>query len=153
MPASGEAISIPSASGISLIAGGDRRVALGALVVEDEQEHQREARQAVDEGGGAGGREQAVAEDLEVEHRRARAALDQRPRAGSSTAAAARPPITIGSFQPLSPPRETPSTRPGEADDEGAGAEHVVAAHGVRLGELAQDQRAPDGAGERERAR
>ena len=31
---------------------------------------------------------------------------------GSSTAAAIRPTITIGSFQPLSPPRETPSTRP-----------------------------------------
>ena len=31
---------------------------------------------------------------------------------GSSTAAASRPPITSGSFQPLSPPRETPSTRP-----------------------------------------
>jgi hypothetical protein len=90
----------------------DRRVALGALVVEDEQEHQREAGQAVDERRGAGGGEQAV---LERSSGRASARVSDARSAthsGSSTAAATSPAITIVSFQPLSPPRETPSTSP-----------------------------------------
>ena len=61
MPASGEAIEHAERERDQLDAGLDRRVALGALEVEDEQEHQREAREAVDERGGAGGCEQAVA--------------------------------------------------------------------------------------------
>ena len=79
MPASGEAISMPSASGISLMPGVIGLVALCALEVEHEQEHQREAREPVDERGRARGGEQAVAEQPQVEHRRARAALDQHP--------------------------------------------------------------------------
>ena len=47
----------------------------------------------------------------EVEHRRARA-RSMITHVGSSTAAAAKPAVTIGSLQPLSPPRETPSTSP-----------------------------------------
>ena len=53
-----------------LDAGRDRRIALGALEVEDEQEHQREAGEPVDEGSRRRGCEQAVAEDLQIEHRR-----------------------------------------------------------------------------------
>ena len=70
---------------------------------------------------------------------------------GSSTAAAARPPITIGSFQPLSPPRETPSTRPVRPTTKVLVPSTSIAAHRVGFGELAQDQPAPGGAGERER--
>ena len=91
--------------------GEDRRVALHALEVEDEQEHQREPRQSVDERGGRGGREQPVAEDREVEHRRRVVALDHDER-GQQHAAAIRPPMTTGEFQPEMPPLEMPSTRP-----------------------------------------
>jgi hypothetical protein len=48
-----------------------------ALEVEHEEEHQREARQAVDERRAGGGGEHPVVEDGEVEHRRPDAALDQ----------------------------------------------------------------------------
>ena len=133
-----------------LDARGDRRVALRALVVEDEQEHQREARQPVDEGGGAGGGEQAVVEDLQVEHRRARAFLNCHPQRQQHD----------GREQAGDHDRVIPAAEPalgdaeheaGQADHERARAEHVVAAHRVRFGELAQDQRAPGRAGERER--
>ncbi len=63
-----------------LDAGQDRRVALDALEVEDEHEHQREPRQSVGERRSRGGGEQAVAEDRQVEHRRRVPALDQHER-------------------------------------------------------------------------
>src|SRR5204863_344505 len=56
-----------------LDARGDRVVALRALEVEDEHEHQREARKAVDERGRGGRGEEAVLEDGEVEQRSAAA--------------------------------------------------------------------------------
>ena len=51
-----------------LEAGHDRRLALRPLEVEDEEEHQGEAREAVEEGGGGGRGEEPV-----VEERRGRA--------------------------------------------------------------------------------
>ena len=87
---------------------------------------------------------------VEVEHRRARAALDQHPQRQQHR----------GGDQAADHDRVVPAAdaaardaehEAGEADDEGDRAEHVVAAHGVGFGELAQDQRAPGGAGERER--
>src|SRR5256885_4013857 len=48
-----------------------------SLEVEDEDEHQREARQAVDERRGRRRAEHPVLEDRQVEHRRALAALDE----------------------------------------------------------------------------
>ena len=86
-----------------------------------------------------------------------RSSIGARPRrsisthSGSRIAAATRPTITTGSSQPLMPPRETPSTRPGQARDEGDGPEQVEAAVGVRLGELAEDEAAPQRPGEPER--
>ena len=93
-PASGEATSIPSAMGASLMPGGDRVVALHALEVEDEDEHQREAREAVDERRGGRGGEEPVLEDAQVEHRRGGAALDQHEQRQADDARATRPPIT-----------------------------------------------------------
>ena len=94
----------PSASGASLIAGRDRVVALRALVVEDEDEHQREARQAVDERragrrrrtGGCGRSSRSS-----IGARRARLDRARTPAAGRRPTA--RPPITSGSFQPVDP--------------------------------------------------
>ncbi len=74
-----------------------------------------------------------------------------RTNAGSSAAAAASPAMTIGSLQPEIPPLGDAENEAGEADDEGRGAERVIAAALVGLGELAQDERAPGGAGEAER--
>ena len=92
--------------------GGDRRVALHALEVEDEHEHQREARQAVEEGGRGGRAEQAVLEDREVEHRRAvTAARRARTAAGRSRQRPGRR-TRPAPCQPSIPPLEMPSTSP-----------------------------------------
>ena len=143
MPASGEATSMPSASGASLMPACDRVVALGALEVEDEDEHQREAREPVDERGGGGGGEEPVAEDGRGRASARACAVSIRTKSGSSTAAATRPPMTSG----LVPAREAALARcrdePGEADDERGGAEEVEAARLVGLGQLVQDERSP----------
>ena len=88
--------------------GGDRVVALGALVVEDEDEHQREAGEAVDEGGAGRGGEEPVAEDREVEHRRLAAVLDQHEERQQDRGDGEAEPITSVSSQPEMPPREIP---------------------------------------------
>ena len=98
----------------------DRRVALGALVVEDEQEHQREARQAVDERGGAGGGEQAVAEDLQVEHRRRASGARSAPTAAAAPRRRARPAITIAVVPAAEPAARDAEHEAGEADHERA---------------------------------
>ena len=108
----------PSASGASLIPAGDRVVALRALEVEDEEEHQREAREPVDERGAGGRREQAVAEDREVEHRRACAALDRPRRAAAGCARRRGRRSRRGSVQPDEPPLEIAEHQAGQADDE-----------------------------------
>ncbi len=92
--------------------GGDRGLALGALEVEDEQEHQREPRQPVQEGGCGRRGEQAVGEQRQVEHRRAGAALDQHPCRQQHDGG--RESCDHDRVVPAadSPPRETPSTRP-----------------------------------------
>ena len=108
MPASGEAISMPIASGASLMPAVIGSSPCDALEVEDEDEDQGEAGEAVDEGGAGGGGEQAV---LGRSSGRASARwprLSIRTNSGSSTTAAARPAITIGSVQPERPPLEMP---------------------------------------------
>ncbi len=99
-----------------------------------------------------GRREQAVLEEREIEHRRARAALDRHPQGQQHERRE-----QAGDHDRVVPAAE-PAARDaqheaGETEDEGEVAQHVVAAHLVGLGELAQDQRAPRGAGEAERAR
>jgi hypothetical protein len=120
-----------------LDAGGDRVVSLGPLVIEDEDEHQREAGEAVDEGGAAGGGEEAVAEDREVEHRRRAAVLDQHEERQQDRRDEER-----ADHQTVVPARDAAARDPvdesGEADHEGQGAGEVEAADGVALGELAQ---------------
>ena len=149
-PAIGEAISIPIAIGASSMPGRDRVLALDALEVEDEQEQQREAREAVDERRAGGGREQPVLEDREVEHRRAVVALDQheqRQQHDAGDDAADR----HGSLQPFRPPRESPKTSPVSPTTNDGHARDVVAADAVGLGQLAQDQPRPQRAQQRER--
>ena len=92
--------------------GGDRVVALGALEVEDEHEHQREAREAVDEGGAAWPRRRAGSGRSS-----GRASARGRGARSARTAAAARRPRRARRRRPgrssrESPPREIPSTRP-----------------------------------------
>jgi hypothetical protein len=130
--------------------GGDRVVALRALVVEDEDEHQREARQAVDERGAGRGGEHAVAEDVEVEHRCPRARLDEHEGGQQDDA------HDEAADDERVAPADQPAAR--DAEDEAGEAEHehdragqVESAHLVGPGELAQDQRAPRRPGEAER--
>ena len=99
----------------------------------------------------ARGAEQAVAEEAEVEHRRAAAALDRDPSSGSSTAATAKPTITIVSFQPERPPRETASISAVRPRDERHRAAEVEAARAVGPRELTQHEPRPTRAGDRER--
>ena len=124
--------SIPSAIGASLMPGGDRVVALGALEVEDEDEQQREAREAVDEGGARSRRRTGGS-------RRSSGRASARGRGARSarTAAAGRRRrrgrrSTSGSFQPERPPLEMPSTRPVRPATNVARAEQVEAAHACR---------------------
>ena len=87
---------------------------------------------------------------LQVEHRRARAALDQHPdrqQHGRRDQADDHDRVVPAA----DPAARDPQHQAGQPDDEGDVAEHVVAADLVGFGELAQDQRAPDRAGERER--
>ena len=79
-----------------LEAGHDRRRALRPLEVEDEEEHQREAREAVQERRGGRGGEEAVVEELEVEHRRRAVALDQDEERQQDERRRRGPPITSG---------------------------------------------------------
>ena len=52
--------------------------------------------------------------------------------------------MTTGSFHPEMPPRETPSTSPVSPRTNVSDAGDVVAADAVGLGELVQDQAAPE---------
>ena len=132
--------------------GEDRVVALDALEVEDEHEQQREAREAVDERGRRRGREQPVAEDRQVEHRRAAAAARSARRAAAARRPAIRPAITSG----VGPARDAAL---GDAEHEAGEADRrtsIVPSRSrprsaSRLRELAQDERAPERAGEAER--
>ena len=109
IPASGEETSIPIAIGVSLMPAVIGSSPMHALEVEDEDEQQREARQAVDERGGGRGGEQPVLEDRQVEHRRgAPAVLDQDEGGKEDGRGDQRPTMTTGSFQPDSPPFEMP---------------------------------------------
>ena len=128
----------------------DRRVALRSLEEEDEQEHERETRQPVDEGGGGGGGEQAVCEQVQVEHGRARAPLDEHPqrKQGRSGGKSAYDDPVTPAAEPAARDAEHEA---GEPDHEARAAERVVAAYRIRLGQLAQHERSPGGAGERER--
>ena len=116
MPASGEEIEHADRHRRELDARDDRVVALRPLEVEDEQEHQGEPREAVDEGGARGGREQLVAEEREVEHRRRLRAARSRTKSGSSTTAAARPTITSRVVPAGEPALRNAEHEPGEAD-------------------------------------
>ena len=87
-----------------LDAGQHRVVALDALEVEDEHEHQREARQPVDERRGGRGGEQPVAED-----RRGRASARARGARSARTPAAAR---RRRSARRSRPGRSSPRGRP-----------------------------------------
>ena len=86
----------------------DRVVALDALEVEDEHEHQREARQAVDERRRGGGREQPVLEDRQVEHRRRVMALDQHEQRQQHRRRRRCCRASAASVQPLRPARGDP---------------------------------------------
>ena len=144
MPASGEAIEHPDRHRRELDAGGDRVVALRALEVEDEDEQQREAREAVDERGAGGGGEQPVLEDRQVEHRRAAAVLDQHEQRQQHDARRSRPPITTGSSQPEMPPLRDAEHEPGEAGDERRACRARSSPRSVsRLRQLAQDAASP----------
>ena len=87
---------------------------------------------------------------LQVEHRRSRALLDQDPQGEEHSCGgeAADHDRVVPAAEPAARDAEHEA---GQADHERGRAEHVIAAHRVRLCELAQDQPAPRGAGERER--
>ena len=100
-----------------------------------------------------GGGEQPVLEDRQVEHRRAAVALDQHEERQQDDAG-----DEPADRRPGRPSRSgrrgrCPSTRPVSPTTNITVPEHVEAAHAVGLGQLAQDERRPQRAGEAERAR
>ena len=125
--------------------GEDRVVPLRSLVVEDEDEHQGEAREPVQEGGRGGGGEEAVLEDRQVEHRGADARLDQdeeRQQEGADYQA-----DDHGGLVPAGQATAgDPVDEPGQPDHEGERAGDVEAAVGVGGRQLAQDEGGPEGA-------
>ena len=127
----------------------DRVVALGALVVEDEDEHQGEAREPVEEGGRGRRGEEAVLEDRQVEHRRLRARLDQDEEREQDDADD-QPDDHRGVVPAGDAAARDPVDEPGQPDHEGQRAGDVEAAVGVGGGELAQDGGGPERAEQRE---
>ena len=90
-----------------------------------------------------------VLEQREVEHRGARAALDQHPdrqQHGRRCQADDHDRVVPAT----EPAARDPQHQAGEAEDESDVAEDVIATHLIWSDELAQDQRAPGGSGQRE---
>ena len=133
-----------------LEAGGDRVVALGALEVEDEHEHEGEAREPVDERSPGGGGEHAVL-------RRSRGRASARGRGARSHEGGKQ---YGGGGQAADHERVVPAgeAAAGDAEHEAGEPGHereragqVEAAHRVAARKLAQHEPAPQGAGEAER--
>ena len=129
----------------------DRVVALDALEVEDEHEHQREARQPVDERGAVAAANSRLRKIVEVEHRRAAAVLDQHEGGQQHRGGDQPADHDAGRPSPTGRPCETASTRPVSPTTKVAVPAQVEPAPRVGRGQLAQDQRAPGRAGEAER--
>ena len=133
-----------------LEAGHDRRLSLRPLEIEDEEEHQGEAREPVDECGRGRSAEQPVLEERQIEHRRATAALDddeerQQDHGGDEAA----------DHERVAPTGETAlregQHEPGEADDVGGRPEQVEPSFLVAARHVVQDEICPHRAGDSER--
>ena len=139
---------------IELDPGDDRVVALRPLEVEDEQEHQGEAREPVEEGGRRGG-----PVDADPEQAAGRASAPPCAARPARTPAAAAPrrsgrSTTIGASQPSRPGVRQPQHQAGEArqrQQRCRGGRTSAGAAGLLPGQLAQHQRGPDGADDPER--
>ena len=133
-----------------LDAGQDRVVAQRALEVQDEDEGQREAREAGQERGAGRGGEAAVGKEREVEHRRRRTALDDQERRKQDGGEHERD-DRVRVVPADDPAARDPIGQTGEAHHEGDRPWPVEAVLDFGRDELAQHERRPQRAGDPER--